>query len=91
MTPALALGRAIATVRTMAGKKRSALAVDAGVSYPYLCQIEAGVKEPSLNVLRSIAAALDMEASELLRLAERISTNPTTALALSQRPEELKV
>src|SRR5258705_9688864 len=45
------------------------LAARTNVSNPYLSQIERGLHEPSVRVLKAIAAALNMSAETLLRQA----------------------
>lgn len=72
MTPEEALGRVIAAVRTLKGMKRKDLSTSAGLSYPFIAEIENGVKEPSLASLRQIAHALGTSASYLLSAAEQL-------------------
>lgn len=62
----MTLATAIVRRRQQIGWKRKELAELAGVSYPYLAGIETGEKEPSLPVLRQIAAALDVTPGDLL-------------------------
>lgn len=45
------------------------LAARTNVSNPYLSQIERGLHEPSVRVLKAIAAALNMSAESLLKQA----------------------
>ena len=66
-----ALGRAIKVARTERGLERKELARLSGFSYPYLAEIEKGVKRPSTEALIPIARALGLKQSELLQLAER--------------------
>lgn len=73
MTPAVALGRVIASTRVLRGAKRRELAASSTLSYPYISEIEAGLKEPSLPALRLIAGALDVLPSQLLDQAERLA------------------
>ena len=49
--------------RGLAGKD---LAARAGISAPYLAQIEAGRREPSLAVLKALAAALSVGLDDLV-------------------------
>jgi len=72
LTPAQAFGRAIVLVRTLQGCDRKGLALDAGVSYPYLSEIEVGRKEPSAEVVRKLAYVLMVTVASLHKLAERI-------------------
>jgi transcriptional regulator with XRE-family HTH domain len=72
LSPAVALGRAIAVRRTALGMKRKDLAGAARLSYPYISEIENGAKEPSAKALRQIADALELSATELASLGERL-------------------
>lgn len=65
------LGKAIAMRRTELGLKRRGLADRAELSYPYISEIENGLKEPSPAALGRIAQALEMDRSELMILSER--------------------
>ena len=66
------LGRAIKVARTEQGVERKELARLSGVSYPYLAEIEQGVKRPSTEALIPIAQALGLKQSELLQRAEQL-------------------
>jgi len=65
-----ALGHAVKVERTARGIGRKDLAARAGLSYPYLSEIENGSKRASSKALIAIARALDLAPSDLLRLAE---------------------
>jgi len=67
-----ALGRVIAAHRIMLGQPRKWLAEQAGISYPYICEIENGTKEASLTTLAGVARALGVQLSVLLARAERL-------------------
>ena len=101
---ARALGAFIREQRNAAQLSLRALADKAGVSNPYLSQIERGLHEPSVRVLTSIATALNVSAETLLRQAGALgpdepgTTNPTVAairrdplLTPEQREELLAV
>lgn len=60
------LGRAIRAQRKLAEMSLRDLAALTDVSNPYLSQIERGLHEPSVRVLRSIARALNVSAETLL-------------------------
>ena len=60
------LGSYIRNQRKLANLTLRDLASLAKVSNPYLSQIERGLHEPSVRVLRSIADALDVSAETLL-------------------------
>jgi transcriptional regulator with XRE-family HTH domain len=66
------LGRAIQVMRTERGLARKDLASRAGISYPYLSEIETGAKQLSSKVLLLIARALGARPHELLMLAEAL-------------------
>ncbi len=66
-----ALGRAIRVLRTERGLERKDLAGAAGLSYPYLSEIETGRKRPSSKALFVIAEALGVRPSEVLALGDR--------------------
>ena len=64
-----ALGNLIRSQRKLAQLSLRELAERTNVSNPYLSQIERGLHEPSVRVLRSIARALNMSAETLLSQA----------------------
>jgi transcriptional regulator with XRE-family HTH domain len=72
---AVQLGRAIAAARTEQGLKRSQLALAAGVSYPYLSELENGTKHGSTRKIGQIADALGVTPSTLLARAESLARN----------------
>lgn len=55
------------------------LAAKANVSNPYISQIERGLHEPSMRVLRSISAALNLPLDTLLVRAGLIDVDPDAA------------
>lgn len=71
------LGRAIRTQRKQAELSLRELAARTNVSNPYLSQIERGLHEPSVRVLRSIARALNISAETLLVQAGLIDGDST--------------
>jgi transcriptional regulator with XRE-family HTH domain len=64
-----ALGEFIRSQRRLANLSLRELAERTNVSNPYLSQIERGMHEPSVRVLRSIAHALNVSAETLLSQA----------------------
>jgi transcriptional regulator with XRE-family HTH domain len=64
-----ALGALIRAQRVTAGLSLRELAERTKVSNAYLSQIERGLHEPSISVLRAIAAALDVSLEALLAQA----------------------
>ena len=85
-----ALGDFIKGQRQMAELSLRELAARTNVSNPYLSQIERGLHEPSVRVLKAIAAALNMSAESLLKQAGLLEESddvddaaPTTEKAIS--------
>ena len=64
-----ALGEFIRAQRQLAQLSLRELAARTNVSNPYLSQIERGLHEPSVRVLKAIANALNMSAETLLQQA----------------------
>jgi transcriptional regulator with XRE-family HTH domain len=77
------IGRVIRALRTEKGLKLEPVALDAGTDSGYLSRIENGVRQPSLQMLEQIAAALQTHVSSILALAEGIegTTSPSNAMA----------
>ena len=92
-----ALGAFIRTQRRLANLTLRQMADLARISNPYLSQIERGLHEPSVRVLRSIAEALNLSAETMLahaglmdKVAERTGADgdvPTTEEAIRLDPE----
>jgi len=80
------LGKAVELRRIELGLKRRELAERAHLSYPYISEIENGVKEPSAKALRQIAEALEMKVAELAALSERLEDNPPEAASIFLAP-----
>jgi transcriptional regulator with XRE-family HTH domain len=74
-----ALGEFIRSQRRMAKLSLRDLATRTKVSNPYLSQIERGLHEPSVRVLRAIALALDLSAETLLFQAGLLGDDSTKA------------
>jgi transcriptional regulator with XRE-family HTH domain len=88
------LGRIIREQRNLAEMSLRDLAARTNVSNPYLSQIERGLHEPSVRVLRSIAKALNMSAETLLVQAGLIDGGgdgapPATVAAAVQADDRL--
>jgi transcriptional regulator with XRE-family HTH domain len=64
-----ALGEFIRTQRHLANLSLRELAARTDISNPYLSQIERGLHEPSVRVLKSLAKALNVSAETLLAQA----------------------
>ena len=74
-TQANALGAFIRVQRRLADMSLREMAALTSVSNAYLSQIERGLHQPSLRVLRSIAQALSLSPEELLRRANFLSAS----------------
>jgi transcriptional regulator with XRE-family HTH domain len=75
-----ALGALIRAQRLAAGLSLRELAERTTVSNAYLSQIERGLHEPSMSVLRAIARALEVPLDELLRRAGLLETGGANTL-----------
>jgi transcriptional regulator with XRE-family HTH domain len=82
------LGDFIRSQRELANMSLRQMAALAEISNPYLSQIERGLHEPSVHVLRSIAQALNLSAETLLAHAglldvdEKATANRSTEAAI---------
>jgi transcriptional regulator with XRE-family HTH domain len=72
-----ALGEFIRSQRQLAKLTLRDLAARTAVSNPYLSQLERGLHEPSLRVLKVIAEALDVSTDVLLAQAGLLSEEPS--------------
>lgn len=73
------LGDFIRAQRKAAEMSLRELAAKANVSNPYISQIERGLHEPSMRVLRSISSALNLPLDTLLVRAGLIDEDPDAA------------
>ncbi|HEV3227756.1 MAG TPA: helix-turn-helix domain-containing protein [Acidimicrobiales bacterium] len=85
-----ALGDFIKAQRKLAELSLRELAARTNVSNPYLSQIERGLHEPSVRVLKAIAGALNLSAETLLKQAGLLEedgavndASPTTEKAIA--------
>ncbi len=69
LSPVKDLGQFIRDQRTSAQISLRALAVKAGVSNPYLSQVERGLRRPSADILAQIARGLSISVESLLARA----------------------
>ena len=81
------LGAFIRVRRQLAHMSLREMAALTSVSNAYLSQIERGLHQPSLRVLRSIAQALSIAPEELLRRANFLSPSGDADDANSARPD----
>jgi transcriptional regulator with XRE-family HTH domain len=76
-----ALGGFIRSQRRLANLSLRDLAARTEISNPYLSQIERGLHEPSVRVLKAIAGALNLSAETLLAQAGLLEGRPVGAPA----------
>ncbi len=76
-TDPFGLGPYLRAQRRLAKLSLRQMADLAGVSNPYLSQIERGLHEPSVRILRSIAEALNLSAETVLEQAGLLSRDDT--------------
>jgi XRE family aerobic/anaerobic benzoate catabolism transcriptional regulator len=79
------VGNRLRAARAKVGMTRRQLAIASGSSERYLAQIEAGLANPSLSVLTSLAMALDLGVAELLPGGGERSTAYSEAAAALRR------
>ena len=79
------LGSFIRAQRQMANLSLRQLSALTEVSNPYLSQIERGLHEPSVRVLKSIADALNVSAETLFEQAGLVSDNETPDYQATER------
>lgn len=72
----LGLAQAIQHLRVDRRITRKELAERAGISYPFLSEIEKGTKQPSSKKLGQLARALDLEPENLVEWARQFSQEP---------------
>src|SRR5690349_18272774 len=71
------LGRRLRTRRTAAGRTIASVAIDAGLSVPYIANLENGRGNPTLGALHSLARALGTRLD--VRLVTPDETRPVAA------------
>jgi len=82
-----ALGEFIRTQRSLARLSLRELAGLTDVSNAYLSQVERGLHEPSVRVLKAIAEALDLSSETLLAQAGLVRDGETPGAASVERTE----
>lgn len=70
------LGDFIRVQRERANLSLRRLAEKAGISNPYLSQIERGIRKPSAEILKSLSRALEISANSLYSKAGLIDDDP---------------
>ena len=62
----LLIGNNVRRIRSVSGKSQEGLALEAGVDRTYVSQIERGIANPSVLVLKKVASCLDSTLTELV-------------------------
>ena len=89
LTPVRDLGEFIREQRTTAQISVRALAAKAGVSNPYLSQVERGLRRPSAEILAQIAHGLSISVESLLAKAGILETPEAPTVVIAIRADEV--
>jgi len=89
LTPVRDLGEFIREQRTSAQISIRGLAAKAGVSNPYLSQVERGLRRPSAEILAQIAHGLSISVESLLAKAGILETAEAPAVVAAVRADEV--
>jgi transcriptional regulator with XRE-family HTH domain len=77
------VGRQLRAVRTASGRTVASVAGQAGLSVPYIANLENGRGNPTLTALSQLAAALDMRLDVSLVPADAEAAAPPAAVPMS--------
>lgn len=89
LTPVRDLGEFIREQRTSAQISIRGLAAKAGVSNPYLSQVERGLRRPSAEILAQIAHGLSISVESLLAKAGILETADAPGVVLAVRADDV--
>ena len=89
LTPVKDLGGFIREQRTSAQISLRALAAKAGVSNPYLSQVERGLRRPSADILAQIARGLSISVESLLARAGVLDSAEAPDVVLAIRADRV--
>lgn len=89
LTPVKDLGGFIREQRTSAQISLRALATKAGVSNPYLSQVERGLRRPSADILAQIARGLSISVESLLARAGILDSAEAPEVVLAIRADQV--
>lgn len=76
--PIKTFGLVVKQMRKVRGLSQEALADEAELDRTFISQLETGAKQPSLTTIFRLAAALQTDASDLLRRVEELLTGYKT-------------
>lgn len=83
-------GRFLEQRRAELGLTRRDVADQSGVGYSYVCQLEAGDREPGLKAMRQLAPVLDVPVEQLAGLVAAGEWTSATAMALPMSTSPLR-
>lgn len=89
LTPVRDLGEYIKDQRTAAQISIRGLAAKAGVSNPYLSQVERGLRRPSAEILAQIAHGLSISVESLLAKAGILETADAPGVVIAVHADEV--
>ena len=89
LTPVKDIGTFIRDQRTSAQISLRGLAAKAGVSNPYLSQVERGLRRPSAEILAQIAHGLSISVESLLARAGILETADAPPVVLAIHADEI--
>lgn len=69
------LNRALKVLRTYHQLSQRELADELKISYSYLCEIEKGIKSPSIQLLEQYSVIFKMPVSNILLFSEKMGKN----------------
>lgn len=75
------LGEALRLLRSYHDISQTKLAAELGISRSYLCEIESGKKQPSLDLLKMYASEFSMPLSAILMFSESVEGGPLSERA----------
>jgi transcriptional regulator with XRE-family HTH domain len=89
LAPVKDLGAFIRDQRTSAKISLRGLAAKAGVSNPYLSQVERGLRRPSADILAQIASGLSISVESLLVRAGILETADASDVVMAVRADQI--
>ena len=87
--PSMNIGKVIRALRTERGDSLETLAFEVGTDASNLSRIERGLQQPSEDVLKAIAAALQSSVAELYALLAEGRTFATGSASSEVHPDDL--
>jgi len=79
-----ALGRRLRARRSSQGRTLASVAMQAGLSVPYVANLESGRGNPTLGSLHRLANALGVALSELVQEGARLAPEPSPSTSLAE-------